>query len=187
MTGGAEVDQQVAALKLEYEYIQSENRRLRDGRGQLTRQLGPLPLGAAIVAGLVTGFSADPAIRHDWLLGAAGMAFVLMVGLSIAYSSMKPYRKLREDAEQRWDHDAADSTREWYEKMIGLESQIYLAPRDIERRLSVRLVKWTRWQRLIQAGGWFAQRTPSRSVADLQEGYDRERSGLFTVQFLFAV
>jgi hypothetical protein len=56
-----------AALKLEYEYLREESIRLREGRASLTRQLGPLPIGAAIVAGLVTGFTSD--VRGDPLFG----------------------------------------------------------------------------------------------------------------------
>jgi hypothetical protein len=64
------------ALTLEYEYLRSENIRLRDGRGSLTRQLGPLPISAAIVAGLVTGLTRD-VHANAFLWSALGLFLVL--------------------------------------------------------------------------------------------------------------
>jgi hypothetical protein len=151
----------IEALKLEYELVRGENIRLRDGRGKLTRQLGPLPISAAIVAGLVTGLAGE--VDADAFLWAALIVFGALVIISILYSSMKPYRVLRSDKEVE-DPDTQESPARWYEHGIALEKAIYGEP----------------------AGGLLAW-LPSFKVESLQEGYDRERWGLFIVQFLFAV
>jgi hypothetical protein len=151
----------VEALKLEYEFVRGENIRLRDGRGKLTRQLGPLPISAAIVAGLVTGLAGK--VDANAFLWAALIVFGALVVISILYSSMKPYRVLRSDKEVE-KPDALESPARWYEHGIALEKAIYGEP----------------------AGGLLAW-LPSFKVESLQEGYDRERWGLFIVQSLFAV
>ena len=151
------------ALRLEYEYVRSENLRLRDGRAALTRQLGPLPISAAIVAGLVTGFTST--VHQNAFLWLALFFFVVLVLVSIKYAGMKPYRVLRNDKEERFPR-SSQSRAEWYENAIALEKEIY--GESYQRK-------------------GLQSRLPSSDVANLQDGYDRERSGLFIVQGLFAL
>jgi len=154
------------ALKLEYEYLRDENRRLRDSRASITRQLGPLPIGAAVVAGLVTGFTAN--LHNRLLLGIALGLFVLLVAVSVRYSSMKPYRVLRQEAEEERPTPPRprSSPEAWYDTAISLEEAIYGKPTEdtgLRRHL------------------------PKSNISGLQEGFDRERTGLFIVQGLFAL
>jgi hypothetical protein len=148
---------------LEYEYVRQENIRLRDGRASLTRQLGPLPIGAAIVAGLVTGLTRT-AQWNRLLLLALGL-FLALVGISILYSGMTPYRGLRREKEPAFPRSTESSAR-WYENAIALEKAIYGDPPE---------------------GGRLRAHLPTLKAQSLQDGYDRERSGLFIVQGLFAV
>lgn len=151
------------ALKLEYEYLRSENIRLRDGRGSLTRQLGPLPISAAIVAGLVTGLTRD--VHANAFLWSALGLFLVLALISIWYSGMKPYRVLRREKEACFTR-SRKSPVEWYKSAIALEEAIYGEPSD-DKGLRARL--------------------PRSDIKSLQEGYDRERSGLFIIQGLFAL
>ncbi len=179
----------VATLKVAYEEIRRESERLRDARASITRQLGPLPISAAVVGGLVTGFapSGQTVTHHVWLLYLAGGLFALLVVLSIAYSNLKPYRQLRDEKLKAWCPSRFDglespsqmlarlikrpqemgtqqASADWHRAMIRLELEIYGQPR----------AKWSQ------------HRFPGR-IASLQEGFERERSGLVLVQGLFAV
>jgi hypothetical protein len=151
----------IEARKLEYEFVRRENIRLRDGRGELTRKLGPLPISAALVAGLVTGLSRE--VDADRYLWAALIVFGVLVFVSILYSGMKPYRVLRREHEARHPRSLESQAR-WYDDAIALEEAIYGDP---ARKGPL---------------GYL----PSFRVKSLQEGYDRERRGLFFVQLLFA-
>src|SRR5947199_10722841 len=97
-------EERLKALELEYQYLREENLRLREGRANLTRQLGPLPIGAAVVAGLVTGFTGKT--HNGVLLIAALVLFGALVAVSICYSSMKPYRVLRRQHETKFPRSA---------------------------------------------------------------------------------
>ena len=152
----------VDALKLEYDYVREENIRLREGRAALTRKLGPLPISAAIVAGLVTGLAGK--VDGDAYLWSALIVFGALVVISILYSSMRPYRVLRRDKEAESPR-STDSPAGWYEGAIALEKAIYGDP----------------------AGKGPLAYLPRFKVESLQEGYDRERRGLFFVQLLFAL
>ena len=55
--------------------------------------------------------------------------------------------------------------RDWYAAMIQLERQIYGDLDRIDNRHAL----------------------PTRDLQDLQDGFDRERTGLFAVQFLFGL
>jgi hypothetical protein len=182
-------DALVTTLKAAYEETRRESERLRDARASVTRQLGPLPISAGVVAGLVTGFapSGQRVTDHVWILYVAGGLFALLVVLSIAYSNLKPYRQLRDEKLNAWCPKNVDglespsgmidrltkrpqrmatqqASADWYRAMIRLEQEIYGQPR----------AKWSQ------------NRFPGRIVS-LQEGFERERSGLILVQGLFAV
>ena len=166
------------ARRLEYGYLREENKRLRDGRAELTRQLGPLPIGAAVVAALVAGLPETRrgglVIHHPWLLWVALGLGVLMMIVSLAYSGLKPYRELRaKQAQLDRLRSSADTEPAWYDAAIELERAIYGEKPALD--------KW--WKRL---GRWLGRTWPKHNIGDLQEGYDRERIGLYLVQALFA-
>jgi len=113
-------------LRLKLEDLQHEHERLRDARSGITKQLGPLPISAALVAGLVSGFATDGKahLNHALTIGALG-AFGLMVFVSMVASVLKPYRKLREKAEKKLDKPSgAKSATEWYNRMIAIEQEV---------------------------------------------------------------
>jgi hypothetical protein len=88
-------------LRLALQDIRSENERLREARSSITAQLGPLPISAGIIAGVVAAFPgprSGSAWQHALIIGAL-VAFALMVLLSMRYSTLKPYRKLRDELE----------------------------------------------------------------------------------------
>jgi hypothetical protein len=108
MNGGEEGGQAQAdsrdleTLKAAFENLRTENLRLRDARSSLTRQLGPLPISAAAIAGLISAFpgGSESGDAHTPLLILAAVAFALMIWVSSRYSKLKPYRALRDDAER---------------------------------------------------------------------------------------
>lgn len=173
---------EVAALRLSYEDVRRESKRLRDARAAVTRQLGPLPISAGILVGLVAAFSDKAAQLPLWLAFAFFCALIL---LSIAYSDMRPYRQVRAAKEAEWrkklearHREAAVRAREiglqvedllpereWYAAMIQLERQIYGDLDRIDNRHGL----------------------PTRDLQDLQDGFDRERTGLYAVQVLFGL
>jgi hypothetical protein len=125
-------DSEITVLRLTYEELQRENIRLRDARASLTGQLGPLPISAAIVAGLVSGFSVSGnASLNKPLVIIALVLFALMVLVSVGYSQLIPYRKLRDERRPMAGEGLADGSRpdrsgehEWYVAMIALERAI---------------------------------------------------------------
>lgn len=166
----------LGALTLAYEDIVHERDRLRDARASVTSQLGPLPASAGIAVSLV-GTLAD-GVNDGWLIVAAGL-FVLLVVISMRYSGLWPYRRLRAKYERelagRRDAEPKGtvqphklgcredvSAREWLEHAIQLERRIY-GPLRIGRP-PIRL--------------------PFK-IANLQDGFDAERTGLYAVQLVF--
>jgi hypothetical protein len=167
-------------LEHAYKDIICERDRLRDGRASVTRQLGPLPASAGIAIALVGALAEK--VSQDWLFVALGL-FALLVCVSIAYSVLWPYRRLRakyeeelaEEAKARRPADPARSekphelgfdegvpARDWLVHMIELERRIY--------------------------GSLDASRHSFRlpfGIASLQDGFDAERTGLYAVQVLF--
>jgi hypothetical protein len=172
-------------LKAAYEDARWENERLRDARRAVTRQLGPLPISASVVAGLVAGFGSE-SIQCELLLWLAlGLLVLVLIPLSMLYSNMRPYRALREDKEGDLEEDNRPSTIaarlqtgtpdnaraeliQWYKSMLSLERSIYGGG--------------TRQ-------GWGYWRTPRvrTPIDSMVEGFERERSGLVAVQLLFGV
>jgi hypothetical protein len=115
------------ALELKLEDLQRENQRLRNARGTITSQLGPLPISAAIVAGLVSGFSSTGSahLNHD-LVTAALWVFGVMVLVSALFSGLAPYRKLRDRAETKKNlrPSQTDDPVKWREQMIEIEETV---------------------------------------------------------------
>jgi hypothetical protein len=195
----AAASDELETLKAALEDIRRENERLRNARGSVTRQLGPLPISAAAVAGLIAAFPGthpgSPAQRHliYWALGVFG----LMVLLSMRYSALRPYRKLR-DAEEATMTKArkpipesiADDIRSRYrQKPVGHagsdgfeQARWYAAMIAVERSVRGKTARRPWWLRLL--------RVPlllwPRQAKNLQEGFDLEWQGLFVVQALFA-
>jgi hypothetical protein len=152
-------DPREQVLRLTYEELRRENERLRDARAAVTRQLGPLPISAALVAGLVAGFAGDGKTNLDktpvvWAL----IAFGAMVLISMLYSALKPYRKLREEAQKgRADPRDCPTPAAWYEEMIAIERKVRSGSNE--------------------EAGWQAR--------TLQAGFDLEWQGLFLTKLLF--
>ena len=132
------------------------------------------------MAGFAPPGAEQDAVRTDFLIVAGGL-FVILALLSIVYNNMRPYRELRVEKEAelpsserpteiiRRLSDASEAATvgaqlKWYVVMIRLEKRIYGQPRH----------------------PWRERRIPWR-IQSLQEGFDRERSGLVVVQALFAL
>jgi hypothetical protein len=159
-------------LRLRFEDLQRENERLRDARSAITSQLGPLPISAAIVAGLVSGFTVDGKahLNHTlahWALGAFG----LMVLVSMISSILKPYRKLRDELEKdptKCPSGATDPT-DWYLRMIAVEEGV---------RGTSKSGFWS------SVAGFLPLPLPWRAKT-LQTACDQEWKGLFLTKTLF--
>jgi hypothetical protein len=110
-----------------------------------------------------------------------------MVILSIAYSRMQAYRQMRAERQPDWDKQLS---------AIHVE----LAQEALKRRLKT--------EDLLPEADWYVTmihrerslygplnrtrsrnryRPPARRPADLQDAFDRERTGVFAVQILFLV
>jgi len=151
-------------LELEYEDICRERDRLRAARSDFARQLGPLPVAAGISTATITVFARH--VHHSELLWVALGLLVLLVVVSILYGSIPAYRHIRAVNERRLGQPTGKlSPAAWYRRMIDLERAVYGA--SIERN---------RYKLL-----------PSRRPSDLQDAFDRERVGLYTVQLLFVL
>jgi hypothetical protein len=169
-------DPELDALRLRFEDIRRENERLRDARSAITAQLGPLPISAAIVAGLVSGFALGGKTHlHELELHLALCLFGAMVLVSMLASTFRPYRKLRDkaikDSKPGADPEKATSAKEWYERMIGLEESL--------RGSSVRRSGFWPW-----LGAAAPIPIPFRAK-HLQSACDQEWKGLFLTKSLF--
>jgi hypothetical protein len=151
------------------EDVRSENQRLRTARASVTSQLGPLPISAAIVAGLVSGFSAtgNAHLNHTLLI-VAFAPFTLMVLVSVLYAAIKPYRKLRDKAERQRRPAASASPKQYYRDMIRIEEEVRGSSLD-QHGNPVRTLK--------PVLPWRAE--------TLQEAFDAEWQGLFLTKALF--
>ena len=176
-------DPELDALKLRFEGLQRENERLRDARSAITSQLGPLPISAAIVAGLVSGFALGGKTHlHEGELHWALWLFGAMVLVSMLASTFRPYRKLRDklltksekpnkDAKAKLaDPEEASDPKEWYRRMIALETE--LRGSSVRSGFRARL------------GAFFPIPIPFRAK-DLQSACDQEWKGLFLTKSLF--
>jgi hypothetical protein len=166
-------DPRVEALELTFKDLQRENERLRDARSEITKQLGPLPISAAIVAGLVSGFGTDGKLHLDqtvaiWALGVFGA----MVIVSILFSAMAPYRKLRDRAERRLPKpEEAKDPKDWYRRMIKIEKEL----RGESSRSAFGAALSMLWP------------LPIPWPKTLQAACDKEWKGLFITKLLFVV
>jgi hypothetical protein len=211
---GSDESPQVEALKLAYEDAKHENARLRDARASFTRQLGPLPISAAVIAGLVAAFpgksSGSPAQLA--LISFALLLFAVMVLVSTRYSGMKPYRALREEfevdpPEQEHINRSEDSPEALIDRLVNeyAVGNTELQSRSASAVWYARMIKlersirgegkdqkptWKQWRRKkISLRKYLGSRVkllwPDRATSS-QEGLDLERQGLFVVQGLFA-
>jgi hypothetical protein len=112
--------------------------------GLLHRQLGPQPISAAVVAGLVTGFAPphwETAIRSEWMLWVAGGLFGVLV------LKQHPLRKpaavpvLRRQKEKEWQDGASPS--ELVDRLVGRSE----APVTSKRRNLSCIRPWSCWSR----------------------------------------
>src|SRR5437879_1853656 len=158
-------------LRLTLEDLQRENQRLRTARASVTSQLGPLPISAAIVAGLISGFTAtgNGHLNHT-LLGLALIPFALMVLVSIFYGAIKPYRKLRDSAERKRRPSACATPEEYYREAIRIEEGVRGSSLAVDGRTVGTLRPVWPWR-----------------AETLQEAFDAEWQGLFITKVLFVI
>src|SRR3712207_5327810 len=157
------------SARLSYEQVVRERDRLRDARGAITRQLGPLPVAAGISTALVGAVADKPGKPVFLYLALCTLAVLVLV--SFLYSGMRPYRQLRALHEEEWRlgleqrHPGILGKAErndlppevflgegdWYAEMLRLERKIYGESR----------------------AGNAPFRPPWPGVEDLQDGLDR--------------
>jgi hypothetical protein len=177
-------DDHLETLKVAYEEVRQERDRIRNARGWASRQLGPLPSAAGISTGVVAAFSGH--VNRWWLYGAL-VGLAAMVIVSMLYSRVQAYRQMVAEKQSGWDTELDRAHRElaeqarsrelktedllpavdWYSTMIARERRLY-GGRNCKRSRD-----W-RW-------------LPLRHPTNLQDAFDRERVGVFTVQFLFVI
>jgi hypothetical protein len=192
----------LALLKAAYEDARGENERLRDARRGVTRQLGPLPISASIVAGLVAGFGSESIQCEALLWVALGLLGVVLIPLSMLYSNMRPYRALREEKEKDLEEDKRPSTiAKRLQTGLDKTDRLVLVGGRVVRQRQVdaqeELIQWYEsmiWlERSIYGGGerpggsnWRTPRVRT-PISSMVEGFERERSGLIAVQIVFGV
>lgn len=181
---GARADDEVAALKLAYEYTVQERDRLRAARAFFARQLGPLPTFAGVSVALVGAFS-DRIHQRPWLWAALAV-LVLLILLSVLYSGLPAYRQLRAHKEIEWraelERTFVDAAKEAEARQLRVEDLLgerewYIAQIGLEREL---IGEAGRKNRLLPP-----RRDPTS--ADLVDQLDRERTGVFVAQGLFLI
>ena len=172
--------QELATLKLTYERLCQERDRLRAARGFFARGLGPAPASAGIATALVAALGDG---KNPGLLAAATGVLIAMILLSIAYDGKPAYRHLYASeikairtqiaghprlakSSDRWEQEPEDllPPAEWYRAMIQLERALYGRERE-KNRLAA----------------------PWKSVRNLQDGADVERTGVRLVQTLWVI
>lgn len=185
-----DADDQRKTLEAAYNEACAERDRLREARSAFSRQLGPLPVAAGLSTGTIVVFAGHG--RATGFLWAALGLLVAMVVVSILYSSIPAYRQIRaarddeapgRPGEGGWAPRPSgcgvkasslelcdelprdnDSQLEWYRKMLALERRIY-GEGSKRPRLGL----------------------PTFKPTDLQDAFDRERTGLYAVQVLFVL
>jgi hypothetical protein len=169
-------------LRLAYTELCRERDRLRNARASFSKQLGPLPVAAGISTGTIAVFARH--VRHPEFLWVALGLLVVLVCVGVLYGGMPAYRQIRATKQKKWRKDlearhrveaarAQETNRQiedllspgdWYRAMIALERDIY-GEFDSERNKVL---------------------PPIRNVKSLQDALDRERTGFYVVQLLFA-
>jgi hypothetical protein len=172
---------EVKVLEKVYADVVNERDRLRGARAAVTRQLGPLPASAAIVLGLVG--VASHAVAPGFLIAAAGLFFALML-VSIALSSLIPYRLLR--GRKVLDERSRASATEPPPRPAGTLPATYIGETvepDVDYATwlgdKIRFESELYGPLRRSQYGFFGHR-------DLQRAFDIERAALNVVQLLFA-
>jgi hypothetical protein len=163
----------VEVLKLVLADVEHERDRLRDARASFTARLGPLPASAAVVTGIIAAAAGEVAW---WYAAAAGLVFVGMLAMSVAFGGLKPYREIRREHQRSYDPtwksrgesigfrvDDRELDR-WLVEKIRLEEKIYGRLGERERR-------------------WW----PAREPESLSDALDTERAAANIVQALLVV
>jgi hypothetical protein len=181
-------EERATVLRAAYEDVLRENLRLRDARASITRQLGPLPISAAVVAGLVAGLPGKALNGNAQivLLSISAALFLAMVLISSLAIRRHPYRTLRIERERERSESPSSIVRsvmeerastgggsvhkgqvDWYRAAIKLELEVRYGPGKTEP----------------------PHRTNARNgqarPASLEGGFESERNALLTVQTLF--
>jgi hypothetical protein len=163
-------------LELALEDARRENLRLRDARAAVTHQLGPLPISAAVVAGLVTAFpGGHPGHAQHCLIVAALIVFGVMALVSAGCSMLKPYRKIRDGLEA--DRQKLPVSPNGIADVLaeGITASTAAAPPSDED--ASRVMRWHAAMLELERG----------VAKGLRTGFDIEWWGLFAVQVLFAI
>ncbi|HTY97353.1 MAG TPA: hypothetical protein VMB91_09960 [Solirubrobacteraceae bacterium] len=173
-------DDGLELLKDALDDLRRENLRLREARSSVTRQLGPLPISAAAIAGLLAAFPGHGSIGgvQVFLIVLAALAFLAMIGVSIIFSKLRPYRELRNRLERDWPWYAipqASPARVIDEvRARSAPGEAQSGPPAHEAPASTRM----RWY-----SGMIRVELTVRT--GLEDGLDREWWALFAVRMLF--
>ena len=177
----AEREEDIGSLRLAYDDIVRERDRLRSARASVTRQLGPLPASAGIAISVV-GALARGRVDELWLIVALALLLLLVV-VSVLFSVLAPYRRLRAQCEDELAREAAGGqaaqpTAEAAEHKLGFNVNL---PEEV----------WLRHMVELERRIYGPLRTTDRpfrhpfKIKNLQDGFDAERTGLYLVQLLF--
>lgn len=152
-------------LRLTYERVRDESKRLRDARAHFARGLGPAPASAGIATAVTAALGQHE--QRGWLY-AALVLLALMTVVGILYVRKPAHRQLyaervRADPSLAPRELAKLSAEEWYARMIELELSLYGETLHERNRLLL----------------------PGAEVKDLQDGADAERTGALGVQVLW--
>jgi len=136
-----ERNREVEVLRLALADVEKERDRLRNARASWTARLGPLPAAAAVATGIIAAKSGE--VDPGWA-AAAGVLLVLLLGVSVRYSVLKPYRELRHDYQAKFDPGwrkegfgfrvAETDLVTWLDHKIKLEERICGAPGERRSR-----------------------------------------------------
>jgi hypothetical protein len=168
----AEREEDVGSLRLAYDDIVRERDRLRSARASVTRQLGPLPASAGIAISVVAALSRSR-VDEGWLIVAL-VLLLLIVVVSVLFSVLAPYRRLRAEYEDEMGREAPEAAEHKLGFNVNLPEEVWLRHMvELERRIY---------------GPLRTTDPPFRhpfKIKTLQEGFDAERTGLYLVQLLF--
>jgi hypothetical protein len=156
---------QLDTLKLTYDRVREESKRLRDARAGFARGLGPAPASAGIATAVTAALGEH---HHRGWLYAALVLLALMTVVGMLYVRKAAYRQLyarrvQQDPGLAPRQLAELSPEQWYERMIELELSLY----------GDELEPGNRWL------------SPFARTDDLQAGADAERTGALAVQALW--